>query len=185
MGDDMVIYLEVFLLTNLIIHLLSIFLISKLLNLKITKGIYFSSIIDLLWMLVYVYYYDYFYLFRYLIGIILVILCFKVPIMDLLKALFMYFSLNFLLGGVGLVLKVSGNLFYFLIIVCYFILTLGIYIILVNKKYETYYDVSLYYGKKINLKAFFDTGCNLSCNNLPVIIINNKKIVTKNILFFI
>ena len=172
---EMIIYLELFLFTNLLIHVLSIIVIGKLINLRISKGIIISGIIDIIWMLVYVYYYDFFHYLRYFVGAFLVMISYQFRPKELVEAIILYYLFNFLLGGVGFCLNVSGNLFYFLVMISYILISISIYLILVNKKYETYYDVSFVIGKKRTFKAFFDTGCNLVYCGYPVLIISKKK----------
>ena len=150
-------------------------MISELLEIKITKGFFVSAIFDILWMLIYVYFYDYYDRFSFWIPLILIIPCFEFKLDLFIKALVMYYMLNFLLGGVGFILKISGNMFYLLITLSYFLISIGIYLFLVNKKYETYYNVSFYLDKKRCYRAFFDTGCNLSYLNKPVLIISKKE----------
>ena len=173
----MIIYIELFLLSNLIIHLLSIFIAAKINKLIVTKGVILSSILDIVWMIFYIYSYDFFADYTFIVGIFLVIICFRFNLINYIKVIITYYFANYLLGGLVLTTNLKGNLLFFSVIICYFFIVFCIYLFLVKQQYETFYDVSIHLDKIYHLRAFFDTGCNLSYAGKPVIVIRiNKRI---------
>ena len=171
---SLIVYIELFILSNLIIHLLSIFLVSKINNLVVTKGIIISSILDIIWMICYIFCYDFFARYTIFFGLLLILLCFKISFINYIKAIFTYYFVNYLLGGMVLTFNLKGNTLYLSFIFCYLFIVSCIYLVLVKDRYNCFYEIDLFLDKIYHFKAFFDTGCNLSYEGKPVIVINEK-----------
>lgn len=170
----MIIYIEVVIIVNLLIHLFSLFIIKELLYLKFSKLIYFSLILDVIYILMYIYGTN-FLIIKYIFPFILVLFAYKLDIFSYLKSVILYYILNYFLGGISLTLNISGNFGYLIIFGIFIFLVLIIYIFFKKRIIKINYLVSYKFkSKNYNLKAFLDTGCDIYYNGYPVIIINQK-----------
>lgn len=170
----MIIFIEVVLLFDLIINLLTLLIIKELLFLKLKKSFLLSLIIDLVYMILYIFGYN-LGIFIYIMPIIYVFISFKTNLTQFIKSIILYNILNYFLGGLAFNINLYGNIKYFLITSIYFILIIIFYIIFKRKEILISYDISFIFNKKkYNLSAFFDTGCNLLYKGYPVFIINKK-----------
>lgn len=170
----MVIYIEIILIVDLIINLLSLLIIKEVLYLNIGKFFYFSLIIDLIYMIFYIYGTNISY-FKYFMPIIFVILSFKLNIIMFFKALTLYYLLNYFLGGIAFNIKLIGNIKYVVMMIIYAIFIGLFYLIYKRKDIFITYNIEFTLNeKKHSYNAFFDTGCNLLYKGYPVFIINTR-----------
>ena len=156
------------------IHMLTIFIIKKILYLKFKKTMTISFALDLIYMLLYVYEYNVLPL-KYLLPFVFIFVVFKTNFHMYFKSLIMYYIISYALGGISTTLKLSGNKAYFLIFLILMILVSFLYLSFRRKELFISYKITYEFkGKKYCCDAFFDTGCNLLYKGLPVIILNKK-----------
>ena len=170
----MVIYIEVLLIVNVLIHVFTILLIKETTYLKLKKGFYFSIVFDLLYMLLYVYQFD-LSCIKYFIPFLLVSMSFKADLITIIKLTLIYYIISYVIFGLAINLKICSSYQYLLIFIIFLIFISIIYVFFKRKQILIKYKIEYTYKNKVyKLDAFFDTGCNLLYKGLPVIIINNK-----------
>lgn len=170
----MIIYIEVVLIVNLLINLFTILIIKECFYLKIKKTIILSFILDMIYMLLYIYEYN-INLLKFLLPVVLIFLSFRVNKYLFLKSVLAYYLISYTLGGISTTLKLSGNLAYFIILIFLIILVFIFYVFFHRKDiFITYKIKYVFKDKTYHLNAFFDTGCNLIYKGLPVVILNKK-----------
>lgn len=170
----MIIYIEVFLFVNVMIHLFTILIIGEVFYLKIKKTFLLTILIDIIYILLFVYNFELF-LIKYLIPLLFIFLSFKTNLYTLLKSTLVYYILNFLLGGMVVTINISGNSGYLIVFIIYLLLVGIIYLFFKRKEINIIYKIEFNFrNKKVKLNAFYDTGCNLLYKGYPVIILNKK-----------
>ena len=171
----MVIYIELVLIVNILLHLFLIIFIHNLFYIRYRKYMIIGLILDGMYMLLYIYnflLYDY---LKYIFPFILVILSFKTNFYTYLKITFVYFILSYVLGGMSYTINLSGNLEYVVILVVFLFILLILMFFYKSKVINAFYDLSFKYrNKSFHVNAFLDTGCNIWYKEFPVIVLNKK-----------
>lgn len=178
----MVIYIEVFMIINSMIHYFIYNSIKKILSIKISNLNFFTSLIALNFYLFF--YIEYGYLLKkYVIyfGIIFALfLGLKKDFNQKIKIIICYYLFNFLLGGLALYLyNISLNLFYIIILMLTFLMIIdealfksnfiNLEILHYNLKIKDYKD------NIFMLNSYLDTGNFLfDDDNIPIVILQKK-----------
>ena len=89
----MIIYIEVFLFVNIMIHLFTILIIGEVFYLKLKNTFLLTILIDLIYVLLYVYNIELFFI-KYLIPLVFIFLSFKTNLYTFLKTTIVYYILN-------------------------------------------------------------------------------------------
>lgn len=170
----MIIYIEIVLFVNIVIHLLTLFLIKETNYLRVSKLFYLTIPFDLLYMILYINGYDVTF-FKYFMPLLYVFLSFKTNLYTYIKIYIIYLIFNYLLGGITTTINISGNLGYFILFIIGLTLSLVLYCIFKKKDiYKTYKIRFFFKENEYKIEAFFDTGCDLFYKGYPVIILNRK-----------
>lgn len=171
----MVIYIEIFLLVNIIISLITLIIIHEVTYIKYSKLIIIGQIINIIYLLFFIYNYRLANYIKYLIPFFIIILSFKTNIYTYIKVTLIYYLLSFLYGGVGTLISISGNLKYFIILIICVSFFIVIYLFFKKKRIDVFYILKFnFLNKEYNVKVFLDTGCSIFYKGKPVIILNNK-----------
>lgn len=171
----MVIYIEIYLIINIFIQILTTIFIYEIAYVKLRKFIILAIIINLIYSLLYIYKPEYVLILKYVMPLIFVFLSYKTNIYNYLKLSLIYYFISFSLGGMAYILNFSGNLLYFIVFIFYFFILVLYYIFFKRKRISILYKISFNFkNKKYLLNAFYDTGANLYYKNKPVLVLNSK-----------
>lgn len=111
----------------------------------------------------------------YLFPFILVKLSFRGNFYSYIKAIILYYLINYSLGGVTLTLNISSNIYYLITLLIISIIFMFVYIFYRRKDIDITYRISFKFRDRLySMDAFYDTGCNLFYKGYPVIILNKK-----------
>lgn len=170
----MIIYIEVLLFVNILIHLLTIIIIKETNYLRFSKWFFLTIPLDILYMLLYIYQYN-IYLIKFIIPFLFIVLSFKTNLYTYFKVYIIYLIISYLLGGVSTSINISGNKGYFILLIIFIVIAGVIYSFFKRKDiYKTYKIEFKFMEHKYVINAFFDTGCNILYKGYPVIILNSK-----------
>lgn len=170
----MIIYIEVILLVDFIINLLTILIIKTITFIKLKKLLIFVFVIDLIYTILYLYKID-LYIIKYILPFIYMFLSFKCDFINLIKITFLYFVFNYLLGGIILSINIASNIVYLITIIVYASIFIISLLLFKRKELNLKYKIEFYYmDKKYTLDAFLDTGCSIFYKGYPVIVLNRK-----------
>ena len=157
------------------ISIITLIIIHEVTYIKYSKLIIIGQVVNIIYLLFYIYNHSLVYYFKYLIPFFIVILSFKTNIYTYIKATLIYYLLSFLYGGVGTLIKISGNIKYFIMILVCLSFLIVIYIFFKRKRIDIYYPLKyLFLNKEYKINAFLDTGCSIFYKGSPVIILNKK-----------
>lgn len=171
----MVIYIELYILSNIIIHLYTSFLIRYLLFIPFKKTFLIGLILDVIYSLLYIYHQEYFIIIKYFFPFFLTLLGFKVNFYEFIKVTFLYYLINFLFGGVSLIINLSVNIKLICLLIIFLIITIFIIYYFNINDYKKYIRLRFVFkNKKYCINAFCDSGCNLMYKLLPVIVLHQK-----------
>lgn len=176
-------YIEYILISNIIIHILIIYSIALIIGIKINKLLLMiSSILDSIYMILYIYFPYYLENIKYFIGIILSLIPFiNKDKGNIFRGTILYYLLNISLGGEAYLLFKILKLEYYHIIILSLILFISIYFYKSIYKYNIktnhlFYDVIIKDKKNtIKLKCYLDTGNIIVSDDLLSIIFLDKK----------
>ncbi len=176
-------YIEVIIIVNIYIHLIIGCCTYLLLNIRINKLLLFiSSLIDLIYMVIYIYFPEYTLYIKYPFGIILsLVLCIKSGILNIIRGVVIYNGLNILLGGKAFILYSVSYLNNFVLFLLVSLSFFSVYIYKSTYKVnlninELFYKLEIIYeNKKIELMCYLDTGDFLVSDDLVNVIFINRK----------
>ncbi len=160
------VYIEKILIFNCLIHLIITYNTMLFTKVKIKKtNLILSIILDMVYMIIYIYNPLINNIYKVMFIILIAYITFiSNSFISIIKSLFIYYCLNFLIGGVSVILYISSNIDYYVIILLVIILLVFSYIYIYFSKANINID-SLTYdilivdnNNKYYLKAYLDTG---------------------------
>lgn len=175
-------YIEIIIALNLAVHILFIRIANYLLKQKNNKLlILFSSVIDIIYTLLYLLFPYELEVYKYIFILLISILPFiGKGLIKALLSMIIYFMLNFMLGGTSeLIYNIISN--FYAVLISLLIINVAFIIYAIYKRLNISlnnlnYDIIIKHNnKKLNLKGYCDTGNFLTTdNNIPVVFINQK-----------
>ncbi|MGM9972006.1 MAG: sigma-E processing peptidase SpoIIGA [Anaeroplasmataceae bacterium] len=176
-------YIEIIVLINIIIHIITSYSVAFIINTKIKKlNIAISTILDSIYMVIYVLFPEYTLYIKYLFGSVLAIITFSgAGIKAIIRSVILYNAINFLAGGKAFLLYEIGYLNNVTLISIFVVLFIGIYFYKMQYKVTINIDQLFYKleiindNKRLLLDCYLDTGDFLVCDDLVNIIFINKK----------
>lgn len=171
----MIIYIELFILINILISIITLVIIHTIMFIKYSKLFFLGQVINVLYMFLYIYSHEISFYIKCIVPIVIVILSFKTSLYFYIKSIIIYYLISFVLGGSGLLITISGNIKYFIILILILFFLLICHLFFKRKRIEIFYMIKFkFLNKEYKLNAFFDTGCDIFYKFNPVIILNEK-----------
>lgn len=177
------VYIEYVLGLNAVIHVMLVYVTGIIINSRIRrKYLIISVILDSIYMFFYMYHPTHFEIIKYGFGIVLMFVTFfKTGIKNMVKASFIYYLQNFILGGISSILYMSTKLNVYGIIIIIIVNLIVTYIykektrVKVNINNLNYELMIVDHGEKYFINGYCDTGnFLLSEDMISVVFINSK-----------
>lgn len=176
------IYIEKLILIDLLIHISFIYLTSMICAIKVRKiNILFSSIINIVLIIIYIYFYKNILLNLFFSVVIALISFLGVTIKMIIKEAILYLLLNILLGGLSEILYICNIKGCLALIALVFFMTTIVIAYMIFFKINISFNCLIYEmyivhkRKKYRLIGYLDTGNFMqSENNVPVIVLSTK-----------